>query len=225
MRESLWAVAVIAWSLPSLRVMVSYAGFFRRCARHLPGSNVEAVPDVDQGDLDDQGCKRRLVVVPGGLVPDVVRYRVRPITETGGGLGERQSGAFGVIDPDTEVLLADSVGLALLVVLDTLAPAERLAFVLHDMFDLPFDESLRSWGALRLLQGNSRAAHAAGCRELTRFATQISPTSEKLSTPFLLPRVAVTSTHCSRCPTQTSCCELIARPCLRAHRRRSAVLP
>ncbi len=42
--------------------------------------------------------------------------------------------------PDEEVLLADSVGLALLVVLDTLTPAERLAFVLHDMFQLPFDE-------------------------------------------------------------------------------------
>src|SRR2546423_12406482 len=43
-------------------------------------------------------------------------------------------------DPEQEALLADSVGLALLVVLDTLAPAERLAFVLHDMFDLSFDE-------------------------------------------------------------------------------------
>src|SRR5215470_12295927 len=42
-------------------------------------------------------------------------------------------------DPEQEALLADSVGLALLVVLDTLAPAERLAFVLHDMFDVPFD--------------------------------------------------------------------------------------
>jgi RNA polymerase sigma-70 factor (ECF subfamily) len=42
--------------------------------------------------------------------------------------------------PEEEALLADSVGLALLVVLDTLAPAERLAFVLHDMFDLPFEE-------------------------------------------------------------------------------------
>jgi RNA polymerase sigma-70 factor (ECF subfamily) len=42
--------------------------------------------------------------------------------------------------PEGDALLADSVGLALLVVLDTLAPAERLAFVLHDMFDLPFDE-------------------------------------------------------------------------------------
>jgi RNA polymerase sigma-70 factor (ECF subfamily) len=44
------------------------------------------------------------------------------------------------VDPEHEALLADSVGLALLVVLDTLAPAERLAFVLHDMFTVPFDE-------------------------------------------------------------------------------------
>src|SRR5262245_20212778 len=44
------------------------------------------------------------------------------------------------VDPEQEALLADSVGLALLVVLETLAPSERLAFVLRDMFDLPFDE-------------------------------------------------------------------------------------
>ena len=44
------------------------------------------------------------------------------------------------MDPEQETLLAESVGLALLVVLDTLAPAERLAFVLHDMFDVSFDE-------------------------------------------------------------------------------------
>ena len=44
------------------------------------------------------------------------------------------------IDPEQEALLADSVGVALLVVLDTLSPAERVAFVLHDVFDLPFDE-------------------------------------------------------------------------------------
>ncbi|HEY9410216.1 MAG TPA: sigma-70 family RNA polymerase sigma factor [Jiangellaceae bacterium] len=43
-------------------------------------------------------------------------------------------------DPEQETMLADSVGLALLVVLDTLTPAERLAFVLHDMFAVPFDE-------------------------------------------------------------------------------------
>ena len=44
------------------------------------------------------------------------------------------------VDPEHEALLADSVGLALLVVLETLSPAERLAFVLHDMFAVPFDE-------------------------------------------------------------------------------------
>jgi RNA polymerase sigma factor (sigma-70 family) len=46
----------------------------------------------------------------------------------------------GALQPEEEALLADSVGLALLVVLDTLSPAERLAFVLHDMFELPFEE-------------------------------------------------------------------------------------
>jgi len=43
-------------------------------------------------------------------------------------------------DPEKEALLADSIGVALLVVLDTLSPAERVAFVLHDVFDLPFEE-------------------------------------------------------------------------------------
>lgn len=44
------------------------------------------------------------------------------------------------LDPEQEVLLADSVGIALMVVLETLAPAERLAFVLHDLFAVPFEE-------------------------------------------------------------------------------------
>jgi len=44
------------------------------------------------------------------------------------------------IDPEHEALLADSVGLALLIVLETLTPAERLAYVLHDMFSVPFEE-------------------------------------------------------------------------------------
>jgi RNA polymerase sigma factor (sigma-70 family) len=51
-------------------------------------------------------------------------------------IADREDG----IDPEQEALLAESVGLALLVVLETLAPAERLAFVLHDMFAVPFDE-------------------------------------------------------------------------------------
>jgi RNA polymerase sigma factor (sigma-70 family) len=59
---------------------------------------------------------------PGARVPE-------PIVSRGDG-----------IDPEHEALLADSVGSALLVVLETLAPAERLAFVLHDMFAVPFEE-------------------------------------------------------------------------------------
>ena len=62
--------------------------------------------------------------------------------------------------PEDEALLADSVGLALQVVLDTLAPAERLAFVLHDMFDLPFEEIAplvgRSPAASRQLASRAR---------------------------------------------------------------------
>src|SRR5919198_649750 len=50
------------------------------------------------------------------------------------------TGEDGEGNPEYEALLADSVGLALLVVLDSLAPAERLAFVLHDMFAVPFDQ-------------------------------------------------------------------------------------
>jgi RNA polymerase sigma factor (sigma-70 family) len=64
------------------------------------------------------------------------------------------------LDPEDEALLADSVGLALLVVLETLAPAERLAFVLHDMFEVPFDEIApivgRSPAAARQLASRAR---------------------------------------------------------------------
>src|SRR5947207_4308485 len=62
--------------------------------------------------------------------------------------------------PEDEAVLADSVGLALLVVLDTLTPAERLAFVLHDMFGLPFEEIApiveRSEAATRQLASRAR---------------------------------------------------------------------
>lgn len=63
-------------------------------------------------------------------------------------------------DPEHEALVADSVGVALLVVLETLAPAERIAFVLHDLFDLPFDQIApiveRSPAAARQLASRAR---------------------------------------------------------------------
>jgi RNA polymerase sigma-70 factor (ECF subfamily) len=73
------------------------------------------------------------------------------------------SGADGAVmapDPELEVVLADSVGLALLVVLDTLTPAERLAFVLHDLFAMPFADVAsvlgRSTDATRQLASRAR---------------------------------------------------------------------
>jgi RNA polymerase sigma-70 factor (ECF subfamily) len=74
------------------------------------------------------------------------------------------------IDPEDEALLADSVGLALLVVLDTLKPAERLAFVLHDLFAVPFDEIARVVGrsetAARQLASRARRRVRGGATEL-----------------------------------------------------------
>jgi RNA polymerase sigma factor (sigma-70 family) len=70
------------------------------------------------------------------------------------------TGVAGVADPEFEAVLADSVGLALLVILDTLTPAERLAFVLHDMFAMPFAEVGavlgRSTAATRQLASRAR---------------------------------------------------------------------
>jgi RNA polymerase sigma factor (sigma-70 family) len=71
-------------------------------------------------------------------------------------------------DPEQEAMLADSVGLALLVVLETLTPAERLAFVLHDMFAVPFAEIApivgRSTQATKMLA--SRARHRVRAAEV-----------------------------------------------------------
>ncbi|MFI1809416.1 sigma-70 family RNA polymerase sigma factor [Streptomyces sp. NPDC020422] len=82
-------------------------------------------------------------------------------------------------DPEEEALMADSVGVALLVVLDTLAPAERLAFVLHDMFAVPFEDIAplleRNTAAVRQLASRARrrvkggaAAGPTGAADLAR---------------------------------------------------------
>ncbi|WP_344532269.1 sigma-70 family RNA polymerase sigma factor [Streptomyces albiaxialis] len=84
-----------------------------------------------------------LTTVVGRVCLDMLRSRgVRREEPLDGGVHVPDpvvSAADGV-DPEHEALLADSVGLALLVVLETLSPPERLAFVLHDLFAVPFDE-------------------------------------------------------------------------------------
>lgn len=91
-------------------------------------------------------------------------------------------------DPEHEALLADSVGPALLVVLETLAPAERLAFVLHDMFAVPHEEIAPIVGrspvaarqlasrARRRVQGADRAAEHAGAAAEVRGAPAVAET-------------------------------------------------
>lgn len=76
------------------------------------------------------------------------------------------------VDPEHEALLAESVGLAMLVVLDTLAPAERLAFVLHDMFAVPFDE------IGRLLDRSPTAARQLASRARRRVQGSPEPDSD-----------------------------------------------
>jgi RNA polymerase sigma-70 factor, ECF subfamily len=76
-------------------------------------------------------------------------------------------------DPEHEAELADSVGLALLVVLDTLPPAERLAFVLHDMFAVPFDE------IARVVDRSPEAARQLASRGRRRVRSAELPTPER----------------------------------------------
>jgi RNA polymerase sigma-70 factor, ECF subfamily len=77
-------------------------------------------------------------------------------TQVPDSIGRREDGS----DPEYQALLADSVGSALLLVLETLTPSERLAFVLHDLFDVPFDEIAsivdRSPAAARQLASRAR---------------------------------------------------------------------
>src|SRR5262245_53847022 len=82
-----------------------------------------------------------LTTVVGRVCLDMLRSRKsRSEVPLGPHVPEPIVGREDRTDPEHEALLADSVGLALLTVLETLAPAERLAFVLHDIFAVPFDE-------------------------------------------------------------------------------------
>jgi RNA polymerase sigma-70 factor (ECF subfamily) len=102
-----------------------------------------------------------LTTVVGRVCLDTLRSRrTRREEPLGPRVPEPIVGRADGFDPEHQALLADSVGLALLVVLEELAPAERLAFVLHDMFAIPFDEIApivgRSPDAARQLASRAR---------------------------------------------------------------------
>lgn len=124
----------------------------RAVAYRMLGSPAEADDAVQEAWLrlsrtDSNGIENLggwLTTVVGRVCLDQLRSR-RSRRETPWDSGEVHVpepivGHADRVDPEQQALLADSVGLALLVVLETLTPAERLAFVLHDMFAVPFDE-------------------------------------------------------------------------------------
>ncbi len=127
-------------------------------------------------------------------------------------------------DPEHQALIADAVGLALLVVLDTLTPAERLAFVLHDLFALSFDEIAPIVERSPPRPGSSPAAHAAVSGDGPPSPTLTSTASEQSSMPSWPPHARATSTLCSNCSTPTSSSEPTPAPSRRARRDRCAGL-
>ena len=141
-----------------------YRGHLRAVAYRLLGSASDAEDAVQDTWLRLSGADTSEVENLGGWLTTVVarvslnmlrsRRHEEPVDGTWPAAAEPAAGAGGAgpagrpADPEDEALLADSVGLALLVVLDTLTPAERLAFVLHDMFAMPFTEVAAVLGRL-----------------------------------------------------------------------------
>jgi RNA polymerase sigma factor (sigma-70 family) len=136
----------------------------RAVAYRMLGSRAEADDAVQEAWIrlsrSDHGAVENLggwlTTVVGRVCLDLLRARrsrrEQPVDE--------QEQLAAPDDPEQQALLADSVGLAMLVVLDTLGPAERLAFVLHDMFAVPFDEIApivgRSPDATKMLASRAR---------------------------------------------------------------------
>ncbi|MGX9888047.1 RNA polymerase sigma factor SigJ [Streptomyces sp. NPDC002276] len=147
-----------------------HRGRLRAVAYRMLGSLPEAEDAVQETwlklsrtDADDiRNLGGWLTTVVGRVCLDLLRTRTArredPIDETF--VPDPLLRPLTDLDPEEEVLQADSVGLALLVVLETLEPAERLAFVLHDLFAVPFDDIApiveRSSAATRQLASRAR---------------------------------------------------------------------
>jgi RNA polymerase sigma-70 factor (ECF subfamily) len=144
----------------------AYRSRLRAIAYQTLGSTSEADDAVQEAWLRLSRCDPDEIENLGGWLTTVVArvclnmLQSRRETPVGMHLPETIAGRADTIDPEQEALLADSIGPALLVILHTLAPAERLAFVLHDMFAVPFDDIAtivgRSPAAARQLASRAR---------------------------------------------------------------------
>lgn len=141
----------------------------RAVAYRMLGSQAEADDAVqeswlrfsraDSSEVDNLGGW--LTTIVARVCLDMLRSRkARREEPLGLQIAEPVAGGETGIDPERELLLADSVGMALLIVLEALDPAERVAFVLHDMFAVPFDDVAtivgRSPAAARQLASRAR---------------------------------------------------------------------
>jgi len=168
-------------------------GHLRAVAYRMLGSLSEADDAVQEAWLrlsradtsDVENLGGWLTTVVGRVCLDMLRSRTSRREESlDAHVPERAASRADGGDPEQEVLLADSVGLALLVVLETLEPPERLAFVLHDMFAVPFDEIApivdRSPTAARQLASRARRrVHGMGGREGERVAPRSDLTRQR----------------------------------------------
>ena len=186
------------------------------CARRLPGARLDergrgrgagsvgAAQPTDTGDVDN--LTGWLTTVVGRVCLDMLRSRASrredpmdvrlpdPVVDPADGG-----------DPEHEAVMADSVGLALLVVLETLGPAERLAFVLHDLFAVPFEDIApivgRTPTATRQLASRARRRVQGGAP-----VPDDLPRQREVVDAFTAPRGAVTSPRCSRSSTPIWLC-------------------
>jgi RNA polymerase sigma factor (sigma-70 family) len=162
--------------------------YLRAIAFRMLGSHADADDAVQEawlrlaragrGDVED--LRGWLTTVTGRICLDALRRRgvrgEQPLELTVGMLAP-EAARDSRIGPEEEALLADSVGLALYVVMDALTPAERVSFVLHDVFEIPFDVIAgilgRSTAAAKMLASRARrrlrlGAPAAGAHAAAR---------------------------------------------------------
>jgi RNA polymerase sigma factor (sigma-70 family) len=155
-------------------------GHLRGVAYRMLGSLSEADDAVQEAWLrlsrsdagNIQNLSGWLTTVVSRVCLDMLRSRTAHAEES---LDAQLTSTTGTVDPEQETLLADSVGVALLVVLDRLKPAERLAFVLHDVFAVPFEE------IASIIDRTPEAARQLASRARRRVQARESDTSANLS--------------------------------------------
>ena len=181
-----------------------------------------------------------LTTVTGRICLDVLRrrgVRAEQPLEISVGMLPREAAGDWRIDPEEEALLADSVGLALYVVMDALTPAERVSFVLHDVFEVPFDAIAtilgRSTAATKMLASRARrrirlgapaaAADAAAREVIDAFLAAVGRGDLAGLLAVLAPEVELRARGPERTAVVRGAGEVASRATMAAHPRADAI--